>query len=185
MLGFVRGQDTYKDVKRGADPYRYDYLGWLKPRRYVPEVTAVSATFIDQGFRVDLYSDTPTGVILAAASNPLDTAELLPQDTLFAASGTGLEEAWEQFRNILEEASETGAADLDRGLNWLAEATGVDAERDIIRELSGEIALAVLPSRFRLDDDVDFISGAIEVAALAEIGDSEGTRRALEERGRI
>ena len=180
LLAFVRGQDTYKDLKQGADPY-YDYLGWLKPRRYVPEAAGVSATFIDQGFRVDLYSDTPPGVILAAVNNPLSMAGLLPQDTLFAASGTGLEEAWEQARNILEEVSGSGARGLDRGLNWLAEATGVDAERDIIRELSGEIVLAVLPSRFRLADDVDFISGAIEVAAMAEIGDSAGAKRALEE----
>ena len=160
-----------------------DTEDWLVARRYIPDFTGFSATFIDVGFRFDLYTDTPEGVTVKADNNPLDTARMLPEDTLFMASSTGVQEVWEYVRSRLEDIGGLSnvAAGLDRALNELENATGVDAESDIVQELLGEVTLAVLPSRFSFDEDGDFSSGAIETLGLAEIGDPTGTKLVLRE----
>ena len=183
LLGYARSQDIYEDSKRAADLSLQDTEDWLVARRYIPDFTGFSATFIDVGFRFDLYTDTPEGVTVNAANNPLDTARMLPEDTLFMASSTGFQEVWDYARSRLEDIGglSSVAAGLDRALDELENATGVDAESDIVQELLGEVALAVLPSQFNFDEDGDFSSGAIEILGLGEIGDSTGTKLALRE----
>ncbi len=183
LLGYARSQDIYEDTKRAADLSLQDTEDWLVARRYIPDFTGLSATFIDVGFRFDLYTDTPEGVTVKADNNPLDTARMLPEDTLFMASSTGVQEVWEYVRSRLEDIGGLSnvAAGLDRALNELENVTGVDAESDIVQELLGEVTLAVLPSRFSFDEDGDFSSGAIEILGLAEIGDPTGTKLVLRE----
>ena len=177
MLGFVRGQFIYKEILREHHS-RGDYAS---PRRYIPEVSGMSGAFLDGGIRVDLYTDTPPGVTVEANKNPLTTADLIPQDALAFASGTGLEEGWLQFRDTLEYVSRGDAFGFDDGLFDFEFETGIDVEVDIIRQIDGEIAAVLLPSSFRLDGFPEFISGAIELVGIAEVGDPTGTRFALEE----
>jgi hypothetical protein len=176
LLGFVRGEEIYKRVLR-----EHDISVEPSPRRYIPKFSGISGTFLDGGVRVDLYTDTPPGVTLAANENPLSTASIFPQDTLFWVSGTGLEQAWLLFRDTREYLDEYGAGDFDDALGDFEVDTGIDVEEDIVRQLVSEFAVGVFPSRFRLNEYDEFTSGAIEVAGVAKMGNTAGAEIALDE----
>ena len=176
MLMFVRSMDLYRDAERRADLDDFGPLGGLVDR--FPEVVAVSGSFVDKGMRLDFYSGTPTGAVEVSSENQLNTARSLPEDTLFMVSASGIGEAWKQLRDNLGGEGEYASEEFDDALDALKDETGVDLERDIIDELTGEIAFAVLPSDLRFDDLADL--GTIEALLLAEVGDSSGMKRALE-----
>ena len=174
MLMFVRNDNSYLDIAKTG----FEFLERFTES--VPGLLGMSGSFIDQGIRLDLYSDTPSELVLVTSRNHLNTAMALPEDTLFMVSGVGAPESWQRFRDQLEEQEDYRAERIDSALDELDKETGINLERDVIEQLVGEITLALLPGALRFEENLSaFESGAIEVLLVAELGDSSGLKRAL------
>ena len=173
--GFVR---QFEEI---IDPFgdQPDVLNQLEEN--LPETIALSASFFDKGFLVDGYSVTPLDALVTEEEDDLGTAEALPADTLIYLSFTGMGEAWQELLDQIQDQDRAAADAFDQGLRDFADETGVDLERDIIEQLTGEVSLALLPSYFRFDDYLgNFESGTVEAVLLAEIADSAEMEDTLE-----
>lgn len=172
MLFFARSGDLYDGLT--------GFLGggaFTGQSRNIPEAVALSSSFVDQGVRMDFYSDNPTGLGVVETRNRLATARALPQDTLFFLSFSGLQEAWGQVQETLEDMDEDTAQLLADSLDAFREATGTDLERDVIDQLDGELAVAVLPSDFRFEDSSP---GTVNALLLAEVKETRPLQRTLD-----
>ena len=174
-VNFARSGDLYGDGEQGH--FRpYDALS-----HYTPDAIGLSGSFIDQGIQIDLYSETPGGEVLLAGENSLDIAGSLPEDTLLMISSTGIKQLWQRLRNTLKNRNDYRSDRIDQAVDALEDETGISLEEDIIGELIGEIAIAVLPSRVGIGEDTPYLeSGAIEGLALAQVGDTSPFHTALE-----
>ena len=167
MLMFVRNDDSYLDIAETG----FDILESFT--EIVPGLLGMSGSFIDQGIRLDLYSDTPSELLPAMSKNRLNTAKALPEDMLFMVSGLGVAESWRRFRDQLEQEEDYRAERIDSALDELEKETGINLEQDVVEELIGEITFALLPGALRFGENLSGIeSGAVEALLLAEVGDS-------------
>jgi len=145
-----------------------------------PEFAAASASFIERGVRLDLYMDPVEGGLIPTAENRLLSADRLPEDALMLVSFVGANEAWQQFRDS------GGADDLFGQTNragepeGLAAMIGLSALDSVMGTLTGEVALALLPSDIRIDSDGDFESGVINALLMAETADASGFEAILD-----
>jgi hypothetical protein len=150
--------------------------GWLEQiEGNLPGVVSVSASFIDQGVKVFSSFQTPENALGVTWSNPVAATEYLPGDTLALLSVGGIPELWEQIKEQIDAdllASED--ASFDELVQDINGQVGFDIERDLIQWMTGEVALAVLPSNFSGDIPV------VHVVALAEFNDRSATESALE-----
>ena len=98
-------------------------------------------------------------------------------------SMSGLREAWEEIRDSLEDADPFAADDLDESLKIFEDEFGIDVERDVIDALSGEVAVALLPSD--IGSGLFFEEGVfdwtIEALLLAGVVDARSIENALED----
>ena len=136
-----------------------------------PQFIAASASFVDRGFRVDFAAETPPEVLVMDPSDRLESAKALPADTLVLLSTLEFQERWKRLRQSLDgEGSDAFA-------NWMEsvrEDTGIDVESDLIAPLSGEVALALLPSDFTLGAmSGQFLSGPIRALLLLGVEDPQ------------
>jgi hypothetical protein len=138
-----------------------------------------SEEFVGKGVRLDFFSDGAVASQVVGGANRLETAKALPADTLFMLSTTGLDKAWAEFRNNLEDMDESAISDMEGAFDMVSLLLGVDVERDIIRKLTGEITLALLHSEFRIGLLGD-PQGAIKALLLAETGADSDLQRPLE-----
>ena len=175
MLGFVRSKDLFRDAMRTFDPYNESFRAL---EQHIPKIIALSGSFIDSGIRFDTYSDTPRGAVIPEGVNQLNTAKALPEDTLFMISAIGVNEVWEQLRDDLEDLDQNTAEGLDFILNGVKIATGIDLDRDVIDELTGEVTVALLPSQLRFDGSE---IGTFQALLLAEVADPSRLERVLED----
>ena len=91
-------------------------------------------------------------------------------------------QVWEQFRESLEDTNEFGSRELDDLLAELEDSTGIDLERDVIEELNGYMAMALLPSDFRFDEYFEVLeSGTIELVFLADLVETSGLKSLAED----
>ncbi len=184
MFAFAQVEDSLDVLNEDdnlADEIGEDALEGITDN--TPDYVAASASFIDGGMRVDVDSETPSGFFIPSAANHLESAEALPADTLLLLSGTGLDEGWEEFRDA---AGEDINEELDEFLEEFEEEIGFDPERDAIELLTGEIAIAVLPSYFGdlLDVGLDVGSGGegiFEALLLAGVEDEDAIADSLDD----
>ena len=148
-------------------------------RSSIPEYVAASTSFVENGIRMDLVAETPSGDFAMDIENNLRSATVLPQDTLVLYSQVGLSQAWEESRSNLDSDLNEFLLDVLEGFK---DETGVDLEGDVIGSLTGEFSLALLPSEFRLDQfgEEGGSSGTIKALLLAEIDSSAGLPNALD-----
>lgn len=144
----------------------------------IPDYVAASTSFVENGIRMDVVAETSSGAFATDRENSLRSATVLPQDTLVLYSQVGLSEAWDDSRSNLEPDLNELMQDLLEGLE---DETGIDLEADVVGSLTGEFALALLPSEFRLDQfgEEEGTPGTIEALLLAEIDNSAGLPDAL------
>ena len=149
----------------GPNPATSNVLG------NTPEFMAASASFVDRGFRVDFAAKTPPEALVMDPSNRLESAKVLPADTLVLLSTLEVQERWKRLRESLDGEGSDGFA------NWtesVREDTGIDVENDLIDPLSGEVALALLPSDFTVGAmSGQFLSGPIRALLLLGVGDPQ------------
>ena len=134
----------------------------------MPDYVAASASFINRGISLDIVSDFPASTSNFSFGSGITSPHALPSDALFFMAGTGVNDAWGEGRDSLRDADPELLDALDEVLDDLKQETGIDLQQDIIDALSGEVALALLPSDISIDHD-GTSSGPIEVLALAGI----------------
>ena len=149
----------------GPNPVASNVLG------NTPEFMAASASFVNRGFQVDLAANTPPEALVMDPSNRLESAKVLPADTLVLLSTLEVQERWKRLRESLDGEGSDGFA------NWtesVREDTGIDVESDLIDPLSGEVALALLPSDFTVGAmSGQFLSGPIRALLLLGVEDPQ------------
>ena len=149
----------------GPNPATSNVLG------NTPEFMAASASFVDRGFRVDFAEKTPPEALVMDPSNRLESAKVLPADTLVLLSTLEVQERWKRLRESLDGEGSDGFA------NWtesVREDTGTDVESDLIDPLSGEVALALLPSDITVGAmSGQFLSGPIRALLLLGVEDPQ------------
>ncbi len=145
-----------------------------------PEWAAASLSFIDKGVRFDVVSEAASSSLSTDSETDLMSAEVVPEDTLLLLSYSGLRDAWDEFRDTLEDEDPWAAEDLDEFLAEMEDEIGVDLERDVIESLTGEMSMALLPSDVRFSDSGDDVAGAFEILFVAGLHDAEGIEDALD-----
>ena len=145
----------------------------------IPEYVAASVSFIENGVSIELVSDIPPGASNSGLSHSPVSPAVLPSDTLLLIGGTGITEAWYEGLDSLGDVDPEALEFLDDALDDLWRETGIDLEQDVIDALSGEVALALLPSDIRFDRDGN-LSGFVETLLLASVRDQDSIREALD-----
>ncbi|MBM3695340.1 MAG: DUF3352 domain-containing protein [Actinobacteria bacterium] len=110
----------------------------------------MAATMLAEGVRVDLVALGSLGDSLPAmeqAASPLPAR--LPSDALgylgigpFDVAG-----AWDALKQLLAQMpAEPGQPNLEDSLTLIGTMLGIDIEQDLVRQLTGEVGLALLPA---------------------------------------
>ena len=176
FFAFAQVDELTDFYEEAIDPYGDMGDVMREIRRNVPDFLAASVSFIDDGVRMDLAYETPSGSFSFDTSDSVSIAGVLPADTLAVYSSNGIHEGWEQVRDTIEDFDEDVADDFDDWLDDFEDQVGYDLELDVISALSGEIAMALLPS----DVNPDLFSGGIEeggtIEALVLIGLEDSMR---------
>ena len=119
----------------------------------MPDYVAASAAFINRGMSLDIVSDFPASTSNFSFGSGMTSPHALPSDALFFMAGTGVNDAWGEGRDSLRDADPELLDALDEVLDDLKQETGIDLQQDIIDALSGEVALALLPSDISIVHD--------------------------------
>ncbi len=168
--------DTYLDV---LDPFGDVDLTMRQLEENIPEFIAASSTFIENGIRLDLSFQTPKGAYLVLDdSTRVRSHEVLPVDTILMVSMVGLHELWDGFLDSIEDVDPYAADAFYEFLDSFEDEVGVDLERDVIDALSGEVAVAVLPSDvssgfFFEEGEFDWTIEALLLAGVVDAGSIE------------
>ena len=182
MFTFARAE-LVDPLVEAADPFGAVESSLSAVRRRIaleaPEYIAAATSFVENGIRMDLVAETPSGDFATDIENSLRSATVLPQDTLVLYSQVGLSQVWEESRSNLDSDLNEFLLDVLEGFK---DETGVDLEGDVIGSLTGEFALALLPSEFRLDQfgQEGGTPGTIEALLLAEVDSSGSMAHALD-----
>jgi hypothetical protein len=180
MLIFVNGKELIRGAKRAQGSSGFGDIESLENN--LPDSLVVSGSFIDKGVRMDLVSTTPRNSFGVETDLDFGLIDALPEDTLFLMAAAGGNQVWEQFRESLEDTNEFGSRELDDLLAELEDSTGIDLERDVIEELNGYMAMALLPSDFRFDEYFEVLeSGTIELVFLADLVETSGLKSLAED----
>ena len=180
MFVYAQVEDYLEEFQDIVDPWDDAASVWNWAESNTPEYVAASLSFIDKGVRFDVVSEAASRSLSLDSESDLRSAEVVPENTLFLASYAGVTDAWEEFRDTLEDSDPWAAEDFDEFLDDLEDETGVDLERDVIESLTGEISLAIMPSDVSISADAGELEGVIEALFLASLDDPRGIENALE-----
>ena len=101
----------------------------------------------------------------------------MPADTLALWSTLGIDESWAELQKSIDD-DEPGQFELFREL--FEEETDIDLESDLIGPLSGEIALALLPSDITFGNLFgDFLSGRVQAVLLLGVEEPQTIEETL------
>ena len=180
MFVYAQIENTLEDIQDIVDPWGEIDEVWNWAEGNTPEYVAASLSFIDRGMRFDIVSESASRSLSVDSESDLRSAEVVPEDTLFLLSYAGVTDAWDEFRDTLEDSDPWAAEDFDEFLDDLEDETGVRLEEDVIESLTGEVSLAVMPGDVRFSDDDAILDGVIEALFLASLEDPSGIEDALE-----
>ena len=145
-----------------------------------PVYVAMSTAFQSNGVRMD-FSYFVEEETLGWDEQPVQAQQALPSDSLAAISTTGLLEAWEHWWNILEETDPYSADDLRQVLRDFEEEVGIDVEDDVLDSLTGELAMALLPSTFDFNSQESALDSPVHALFIAGLDDREALEDALDQ----
>lgn len=180
MFVYAQIENYLEEIEEIVDPWGDADSVWNWAESNTPEYVAASLSFIDKGVRFDVVSKAASSSLSIDSESDLRSAEAVPEDTLFLVTYAGVPDAWEEFRDTLEDSDPWAAEDFDEFLDDLEDETGVDLERDVIESLTGEVSLAIMPSDIRISVDDEELKGVIEALFLASLEDPRGIENALE-----
>ena len=139
-----------------------------------PEYLAASATAMEGALRVFASSPTPEDAPVVSWSNPVESANRVPADTVALVSVGGVQEGWEQFQEQLSAAPGAGTSDLQIMLKAINQGLGFDLQQDLLSWMSGEAAIALLSP---VENDGD--APVLHALALLEYDDESAVREGL------
>ena len=119
-------------------------------RDTLPKMLAVSSTFIDKGIRIDASYETPAELDFLPPLNSIGSSGVIPDGSLALFSFTGLKGIVDETRSELEELVTFGL-DVEEILSEFEEEVGIDFDQDVLGWMTGEVAVALLPSVFGFD----------------------------------
>ena len=181
MFMFVQAKEVLETLVDAVGLYEGEEEEVLRQaQRNTPEYVAASASFVDNGIRFELVGDTPSRAFTLDGVNRLDSAEALPMDTLVLFSAVGVDQAWEELRDPIENLDPDSQNDFEGFLEDVEDEMGVDLERDVIDALTGEVALALLPSDLGGFLGGSPASGVVEGLLLAGVRDARSIMNALD-----
>ncbi len=180
MFVYAQVEDYLEEFQDIVDPWGDAASVWNWAESNTPEYVAASLSFIDKGVRFDVVSEAASRSLSLDSESDLRSAEVVPENTLFLASYAGVTDAWEEFRDTLEDSDPWAAEDFDEFLDDLEDETGIDLEQDLIESLTGEVSLAIMPSDISISADAGELEGVIEALFLASLDDPRGIENALE-----
>ena len=181
LFMYARGPELFDSALDVFDPYG----GWERTVAQVeddvPEYVAGSASFVKRGMRFDFVGGAASGGFSIDSTKGLESARVVPGDTVLFLAAGGFAEAWDEFRDSMEEFDPYSSAEFQTFVDELEEETGTDLERDVIDSLTGEMAVALLPSSFRWNRYGGFEPGILEVLWLVGLEDSREIEDALDD----
>ena len=181
MFMFVQAEEVLETLVDAVGLYEEEEEEVLRQaQRNTPEYVAASASFVDNGIRFELVGETPSRAFTLDGVNRLNSAEALPMDTLVLFSAVGVDQAWEELRDPIENLDPDSQNDFEGFLEDVEDEMGVDLERDVIDALTGEIALALLPSDLGGFLGGSPASGVVEGLLLAGVRDARSIMNALD-----
>ena len=181
MFMFVQAEDVLETLVDAVGLYEEEEEEVLRQaQRNTPEYVAGSASFVDNGIRFDLVGETPSRAFTLDGVNRLNSPEALPMDTLVLFSAVGVDQAWEELRDSIENLDPDSQNDFEGFLEDVEDGMGVDLERDVIDALTGEVAFALLPSDLGGFLGGSPASGVVEGLLLAGVRDARSIMNALD-----
>lgn len=143
----------------------------------LPYFIGVSSSFLSDGIRFDLvYEPEDEVLVFGEDEAPLTVHEVLPADTVLAIASIAIDDAIDQFIHsdpIIEDSYNEFRDAVD-------EEIGIDIEDDLLDSLSGEFAVALLPSDLdRLD--MDNFNWTLELLLLSGVRDPERIEDTLDD----
>ena len=175
LFAFVQSDALFDEFQDAFDPYDDLYSEMRQLERHVPEFLAVSSSFIDNGVRVDISYETPSGSYVLDSYEQILAPSVLPVGTLAMFAGTGFEEVWEGIEELLI-ADSASERDYYAFVDEVRDEFGIDLERDVIDALDGEYGFALLPSEVNSQTLVDFgfeQGGSLDMLAFGSVKDSD------------
>ena len=148
----------------------------------IPEFVVASSSFVDNGIRLDASFIPPEDSDEPTDSVPITSHEVLPADTLLMVGSTGLIAAWETTTDSIRDIDPGLSDEFDDFLAQVDDEFGVDIERDVIDAMSGEMALALLPSEVnsRLLSGEGGFDWTVEMLLLAGLRNPDSIEDALD-----
>ena len=181
MFMFVQAEDVLETLVDAVGLYEEEEEEVLRQaQRNTPEYVAASASFVDNGIRFELVGETPSRAFTPDGVNRLNSPEALPMDTLVLFSAVGVDQAWEELRDSIENLDPDSQNDFEGFLEDVEDGMGVDLERDVIDALTGEVAFALLPSDLGGFLGGSPASGVVEGLLLAGVRDARSIMNALD-----
>ena len=181
MFMFVQAEDVLETLVDAVGLYEEEEEEVLRQaQRNTPEYVAASASFVDNGIRFELVGETPSRAFTLDGVNRLNSPEALPMDTLVLFSAVGVDQAWEELRDSIENLDPDSQNDFEGFLEDVEDELGVDLERDVIDALTGEVAFALLPSDLGGFLGGSPASGVVEGLLLAGVRDARSIMNALD-----
>jgi hypothetical protein len=181
MFMFVQAEDVLETLVDAVGLYEEEEEEVLRQaQRNTPEYVAASASFVDNGIRFELVGETPSRAFTLDGVNGLNSPEALPIDTLVLFSAVGVDQAWEELRDSIENLDPDSQNDFEGFLEDVEDELGVDLERDVIDALTGEVAFALLPSDLGGLLGGGPASGVVEGLLLAGVRDARSIMNALD-----
>ncbi len=181
MFMFVQAEEVLETLVDAVGLYEEEEEEVLRQaQRNTPEYVAASASFVDNGIRFELVGETPSRAFTLDGVNRLNSAEALPMDTLVLFSAVGVDQAWEELRDSIENLDPDSQNDFEGFLEDVEDEMGVDLERDVIDALTGEVAFALLPSDLGGFLGGSPASGVVEGLLLAGVRDARSIMNALD-----
>lgn len=156
----------------GPNPVTSNVLG------NTPEFIAASASFVDRSFRVDFAAKIPPDALVMDPSDRLESPKALPADTLVLMSTLEFQQRWKRLQESMEDEGPEG---FDILTETIGEFAGIDVESDLIDSLSGEVALALLPSDITVGAmSGQLLSGPVRALLLLGVEDPQKIRETLD-----
>ena len=181
MFMFVQAEEVLETLEDAVGLYEEEEEEVLRQaQRNTPEYVAASASFVDNGIRFELVGETPSRAFTLDGVNRLNSPEALPMDTLVLFSAVGVDQAWEELRDSIENLDPDSQNDFEGFLEDVEDELGVDLERDVIDALTGEVAFALLPSDLGGFLGGGPASGVVEGLLLAGVRDARSIMNALD-----
>ena len=181
MFMFVQAEEVLETLVDAVGLYEEEEEEVLRQaQRNTPEYVAASASFVDNGIRFELVGETPSRAFTLDGVNRLNSPEALPMDTLVLFSAVGVDQAWEELRDSIENLDPDSQNDFEGFLEDVEDELGVDLERDVIDALTGEVAFALLPSDLGGFLGGGPASGVVEGLLLAGVRDARSIMNALD-----